>query len=281
MDKVATALNADFFLAVGDNYYHYGVTDENDPRFKATFEDVYSTASLQKPWYPVFGNHDYKGYTSAPIAYSSHSSRWQFPSKYYLKSFTAEDGTAIDLVMIDTIDLSSMTEKEEHEEGYFNPLPLLGKEYASNQWTWIENTLKASTADHILVVGHYPVYSACDHGNTDTLIASLLPMLKQYNAHYLNGHDHCQEHIVEPGVSVNHFLVGMGSFCCYRLTNTKNIPKDSLKWYMALDNRGKTQGAFASFEVSKSGLIVNYYDDEGTVIYSIPAIPSRKSSSSA
>jgi tartrate-resistant acid phosphatase type 5 len=174
MDKVATALNAEFVLAVGDNFYHHGVTDENDARFHQSFEDVYTPSSLQKSWYPVFGNHDYKGNATAQIAYSSHSSRWQFPSNYYIKSFIGEDGVSLDLIMIDTgmilllpsfflnfdfcvVDLASMTTKEEHEEGYFSPLPLLSKEYASNQWSWIEASLKSSVADHILVVGHYPV----------------------------------------------------------------------------------------------------------------------------
>lgn len=57
MDKVAKSLDAKFMLAVGDNYYHSGVTDENDPRFGSTFEKVYSPQSLQFPWYAIAGNH--------------------------------------------------------------------------------------------------------------------------------------------------------------------------------------------------------------------------------
>lgn len=70
---------------------------------------------------------------------------------------------------------------------------------ASTQWDWIEAQMKASTADYLLVVGHYPVYSVCEHGNTQTLISHLRPLLIQYNAHYLMGHDHCMEHLIETG----------------------------------------------------------------------------------
>lgn len=57
MDKVARAMNAKFMLAVGDNYYHSGVTDESDARFGATFEKVYTPESLQFDWYVIAGNH--------------------------------------------------------------------------------------------------------------------------------------------------------------------------------------------------------------------------------
>lgn len=102
--------------------------------------------------------------------------------------------------MIDTIDLSGKTDKKEDEEGYCDPLPALPKSQASEQWTWIEDQLKASTADYILVAGHYPVYSVCVHGPTQTLIDNLRPLLIQYGAHYVSGHDHCLIHLSEPGI---------------------------------------------------------------------------------
>lgn len=102
MDKVATALKSQFVLAVGDNFYHEGVIDEFDDRFKATFENVYTPSSLQTPWYAVLGNHDYKGNTTAQIEYTKYSARWHLPTNYYTKSFTAEDGATIDIIVLDT-----------------------------------------------------------------------------------------------------------------------------------------------------------------------------------
>ena len=31
---------------------------------------------------------------------------------------------------------------------------------------WLEDTLKASTASFLVVAGHYPVWSICEHGPT-------------------------------------------------------------------------------------------------------------------
>ena len=57
MDKVATALNADFIVALGDNFYTEGVESTDSNRFEDTFNAVYSPASLQKDWFVVAGNH--------------------------------------------------------------------------------------------------------------------------------------------------------------------------------------------------------------------------------
>eukprot|EP01035_Chromulina_nebulosa_P023117 gene23117-29954_t len=57
MDKIATSVNAEFIVALGDNFYNSGVTKESDPRFEQTFETVYTPSSLQKNWYLIAGNH--------------------------------------------------------------------------------------------------------------------------------------------------------------------------------------------------------------------------------
>ena len=35
---------------------------------------------------------------------------------------------------------------------------------ADAQMQWIEQTLANSTADYLVVAGHYPIYSVCEHG---------------------------------------------------------------------------------------------------------------------
>jgi hypothetical protein len=47
-----------------------------------------------------------QGNVSAQVEYSSVNSRWHFPSLYHSKSFTAEDGTTLDVILIDTVDLA-------------------------------------------------------------------------------------------------------------------------------------------------------------------------------
>ena len=58
-------------------------------------------------------------------------------------------------------------------------------------------------------VGHYPVWSVCEHGPTKQLVQSLKPLLEKDGVHaYLAGHDHCQEYLDE-GKGLQHH--GMGS----------------------------------------------------------------------
>merc|ERR1711907_911876 len=99
--------NASFTLALGDNFYMHGVTDQHDPRFKQTFEDVFTSSSLQSPnhFRVLAGNHDHYGNCSAQIAYSDMSPRWYFPDYYYSMEEMAGNLT-VQLVMIDTVVLS-------------------------------------------------------------------------------------------------------------------------------------------------------------------------------
>lgn len=68
------------------------------------------------------------------------------------------------------MDLSgAITAKDESVPGYFDPLPNLPKGIAQVQWDWIEAQMKASTANYLLVAGHYPV----PHAIAFNLIASM------------------------------------------------------------------------------------------------------------
>jgi hypothetical protein len=47
-----------------------------------------------------------QGNVSAQVAYSQDNSRWHFPSLYHSKSFSSADGATVDVILIDTVDLS-------------------------------------------------------------------------------------------------------------------------------------------------------------------------------
>jgi hypothetical protein len=276
MDSVAKSINSKFTVALGDNFYFSGVRSVKDVRFSGTFEDVYTGASLQSPWYVCGGNHDAKGNMTAQIEYSNQSKRWTFPALYHAHSFKSDDGVTLDLILIDTPNLSGSSDLDsEDQPGYFDPLPLKPKSYAEDQWTWIEDQLKASTAQYILVGGHYPVYSVCDHGPTGTLVEHLRPLLEQYGAHYMSGHDHCMEHLQETGSKVNYYLSGMGDNCCYKSDKKGEVPADSLKWYIALDNREGNSAGFTSFSMTNEALTVKFHNQDGEVLYTAPAVAPR------
>ena len=45
----------------------------------------------------------------------------------------------------------------EDDPAYFDKLPRRPRSLALTQWTWIEEQMEASTADYLIVAGHYPV----------------------------------------------------------------------------------------------------------------------------
>lgn len=285
MGKVAEAIDSKFVVALGDNFYHAGVQDSRSFRFDWTFEDVYSAESLTSiPWYVIGGNHDHYGNITAQIEYSTKvkpDGRWKFPSPYHSHSFIANDGSfTLDLILIDTVDLCGLNDIQvESEDGYFDPLPLQEKQEAEEQWLWIEEELKTSNADYLLVGGHYPVYSVCSHGPTETLVEHLKPLLKQYNAHYMSGHDHCMVHFEED--NVHHILTGMGDECCYEASNLSNYTLNpgpgALKWFLSKENKHLYQavGGFTSFQATARKLKIQYHDHRGNVVFTADPIPPR------
>lgn len=68
MSVYAWAINAQFLIALGDNFYNDGVTSIFDELWDTAFHDVYSTPSLDIPWYSILGNHDYHGNIQAQVA---------------------------------------------------------------------------------------------------------------------------------------------------------------------------------------------------------------------
>ena len=100
--------------------------------------------------------------------------------------------------MIDTVVLAGLTDP--HLRNVPPPGPA-SHSRAEDEWQWIEQTLSSSTADWIIVAGHYPgvctphfslslicislctdtVWSIAEHGPTKELVDRLRPMLQKYN----------------------------------------------------------------------------------------------------
>jgi len=278
MGKIASKLSAKFCIALGDNFYSEGVDSVDSNRFEKTWKDVYDDDSLAIPWLLIAGNHDHKQNVSAQIEYSSRDSNWVFPNFYHSHSYSSSDNSVkVDVILLDTIDLCGANAAvTEDEPGYFDPLPHRVKG-DNAQWAWLEDALSKSTANYILVGGHYPIYSVCEHGPDATLINELLPLLKQYNAHYMSGHDHCQNHFVEPNTQVNIMLTGVGDTCCYKNDNINNpaIPAGALKWYVSAESRDHHFAGFMSMTATASELIVTYFNEDGEVQYQPSPVAPR------
>ena len=117
MGQIGSTYAVDAVLGLGDNFYDSGVKNEYDPRFKETFEDVFTAPSIANiPYWMVAGNHDHRGNVSGEIHYSNHSQRWNFPDFYYNTIFKIPGSTekTLELVMIDTVDLCGISDDKEY-----------------------------------------------------------------------------------------------------------------------------------------------------------------------
>lgn len=50
-------VDAQFVIALGDNFYNDGTESTEDELWQTAFHDIYGAPSLNVPWYGVLGNH--------------------------------------------------------------------------------------------------------------------------------------------------------------------------------------------------------------------------------
>ena len=158
---------------------------------------------------------------------------------------------------------------------------------ADEQWEWLSDKLSTSVADFLFVAGHYPIYSAGSDGTTDLLVDRLLPLLAASGAHYLSGHDHMWEHIVDDS-GVNMFLAGAGKECCYDPKNMETVPDGFIKFMISGDSgsgdsigydggkKGKIGGGFQSLAFDDDGVTVTFHDQDGEDLYVAPKLSKRE-----
>ncbi|KAM4677381.1 tartrate-resistant acid phosphatase type 5 isoform 1-T3 [Discoglossus pictus] len=253
---------ADFILSLGDNFYYDGVTDVTDPRFKTTFESVYDAESLINiPWYIIAGNHDHKGNVSAQIAYSNVSARWHYPDYYYDLSFDIPStNVSVRLLLLDTVLLCGIS------DDFLDGQPLHAADYrlAKKQMEWLEEKLQTAKEQYVLVAGHYPVWSVAEHGPTDCLLDSLLPLLKKYRVTaYLSGHDHNMQYFKDEN-GIGYVLSGAGNFMENSRKHELDVPPGYLKFFEGSED---TMGVFAYIEINPKEMNITYIQSGGKCLF--------------
>lgn len=252
MAKAATEMSAQFVISVGDNFYEDGVTSTDDEHWKKSFEDVYAASSLQVPWFVALGNHDYHGNCDAQIAYSKMSKRWNMPARYFSFSKPIDAKTAADFFFIDTTPMAKIHHGD--KKGYEGAF----KENVPAQMAWFREALAQSSAPWKIVIGHHPIYSGGEHGDTPELIETILPLLREHKVQlYLNGHDHDLQHLVAG--NVNMICSGAGS----KIRPTTDIAQTKF----ALGRSG-----FTAFSLQADAMKLRMIDLNGAQVYAA-AIP--------
>ncbi|KFK33419.1 hypothetical protein AALP_AA5G010200 [Arabis alpina] len=198
MGIVGEQLEIDFVVSVGDNFYDDGLIGENDPSFEASFSHIYTQSSLQKQWYSVLGNHDYRGNVSAQLSQVLTQKDWRW---FCRRSFVLSSGSGmVEIFFVDTNPFVEkyFTDPGDHTYDWSNVLPR--KKYISNLLHDLDLELKKSHATWKFVVGHHGIKTAGDHGVTQELVDQLVPIMEENKVDlYINGHDHCLQHIGSDG----------------------------------------------------------------------------------
>mmetsp|Transcript_3221 Transcript_3221/g.4537 ORF Transcript_3221/g.4537 Transcript_3221/m.4537 type:complete len:421 (+) Transcript_3221:138-1400(+) len=253
-------------FSTGDNFYENGVDSVDDKQWKEVFENVFAEPSVQVPWYPVLGNHDYYVNPEAQIEYTTErnpSGRWNMPSNYYSEQFslcdeplTSNDCGVMEVLFIDTILLDPYEDKEVQrtlKPGYHQ------ETRAQRQLDWIEQTLQSSTADWVFVVGHYPMYSVGANANDDRLRNLLEDLFNQYQVDaYFCGHDHLLEHL--SAGSVHYYVSGSGTKLESKFHQDESYDKNEFIW-------AELQYGFTVHDITKDSMNVTFVNHKEHVIY--------------
>lgn len=192
MGTMAEIIGPKCVVAAGDIHHFNGVASVNDPLWMTNFELIYAHPALMIDWFPVCGNHEYRGNTQAVLDYAKISRRWRMPAKYYTKVFESH-GTTLRIVFIDTTPL--IDDYRNNPAAY----PDAAKEDVQKQLSWLDQTLRDAKEDWVIVVGHHPLYAQTQPSDVERagMRKRVLPILHKYGnvAIYACGHIHDFQHI--------------------------------------------------------------------------------------
>ena len=253
MGRMAETVGPECVIAAGDVHHFEGVASVNDPLWMTNYELIYSHPELMLDWFPICGNHEYRGNTQAVIDYSKVSRRWEMPARYYTKTFN-EDGTTLRVVFIDTTPLISKYREESDK------YPDASKQDNDAQLKWLDNTLKNAKEDWVIVVGHHPIYAQTPKDDIERadMQRLVMPVLKKYGnvAIYACGHIHNFQHIKKQGDGIDYVVNSSGSLA-------RSVePTDGTVFCSPAEG-------FSVFSATKKQLNMFMIDKSGKVIHTI------------
>ena len=250
MDRAGAALDIEFVVTTGDNFYDNGVASVHDPIIQSSFERVYDGPELLVDWWVALGNHEYRGNIQALIDYSDISRRWNLPARYYQKSFDMEEYGVLDLFVLDT----SPFEDDYYEEAKYHQV---AAQDSSAQMTWLDQALGASEAAWKVVIGHHPLITGGHRVDDPRFVAARVePILARHDVDaYFAGHEHDLQHLVTPR-GIEHFISGAGS----ELRPTGTIPETRY---------AESRHGFMAASIDSTGLTVHAIDWTGDVRYEV------------
>jgi tartrate-resistant acid phosphatase type 5 len=236
----ATA-SCEFIVTLGDNFQGTGVVSTADPLWQTTYRNIYGALNI--PFYAALGNHDVLGSIQAQIDYSAVDSSWHMPGEFY--SFTTPSGSAAPVAEFFIINAGD-------------------NRYDSNEETWLEGALAASTASWKFLILHKPILSNGDgHAdnhikNGDKLISDICDKIDLV----MSGHDHIFSYLkgksssFDVDCTLKQLVIGTGGGNPYN--------------FDASDTRAIKSGSFSGFgwfEATATQLTFKMIKSDGTDFY--------------
>lgn len=252
MGEVADQTGPDAVLALGDTHHYEGVESVSDPLWMTNFELIYTHPELHTDWYPICGNHEYRGNTQAVIDYSEISRRWEMPARYYTRTFEHK-GTTLKVVFIDTTPLIDKYRK--HSETY----PDACRQDMNAQLQWIDRTLSEAGEDWVVVVGHHPIYAHTDKSESERtdMQKRVDTILRKHNVDmYICGHIHNFQHIRRPDSDIDYVVNTSGS--------QTRVPEKIDGTVFCSDATG-----FSVLTADKKSLRLNMLDKDGKLLHTV------------
>jgi hypothetical protein len=251
MGEVAAITDPEFVAALGDVHHFMGVRSVHDPLWNTNYEWIYKHPELMIPWYPVLGNHEYRGSTQAVLDYSGISRRWEMPHRYYDVTWPVSENVAVLLLFIDTTPLIDkyINNPEEYADA--------SKQSMKKQLAWIDAVLEKSDARWKIVMGHHPVFAGTTKVETERsdLQNRLQPLLDKHDVDVsVCGHIHNFQHIRAPESNVDYFV-----------NSSASLSREVVDIEGALF--ASPDPGFALCTVKEGELIMTFVNKEGDIIY--------------
>ena len=252
MGEMANEIGPECIIAAGDIHHFSGVESIYDPLWMTNYEQVYSHPELMIPWFPICGNHEYRGNTQAVLDYSNISRRWQMTEKYYTRTYEKK-GTSIRIIWLDTTPLIQRYRKDPvtYPDAY--------KENVVKQLAWLDSTLTVAKEQWVVVIGHHPLYAQTDkpiEEQTD-MRKTVGEVLKRHHVDmYVCGHIHNFQHIMMAGDDIDYLVNSSASLA------RKVKPIEGTQFC-------SSDEGFAVLSVDKKALTLSLINYEGIIIYQI------------
>ena len=252
-------------LMLGDNFY--GLVKEgfsvDSPRWQKDIEKMYPASIFPGPMWSVLGNHDYHdnpGGEKVQLAYASQPGvRWKMPAKWYRFDLGPAGKPLATFICLDTNfpTIAGGVDKKTKK-----PRGCLTAAEEKEQIAWLKAELEKPRAPFTIVIGHHPLYSNGDHGDTKQLIAQWEPLFQKHQVHaYLCGHDHDLQHLEMKGLFTTHLLSGGGGARTRKLEGKHEVPF------------GKDVHGFTHLQITAEALTFTHHSADGGVLHSVTKLP--------